>query len=282
MTAMKLFIAAGMIAFLIAGCVPFPQYQTVKNELEETRSERKQTVIDLELKLKQAEDRNYWQGVALRNSEAAKNQCAKDLMEAQAQGTYLKKISQQISDNNRALRQELNKKKSVIDLQEKVIQLLDDTKKTIETSLKDQIAAQEVEVVEEADKLKVIFVDKILFDSGSVDINARGRELLRVMADALKNANQQEILVEGHTDNVPLSAALKKRFPSNWELSTARAAAVVRFLQNEAGIKPERLSASGYSFYRPVAPNTTTEGRRQNRRIEIILGGQLEKVNNKN
>ena len=203
-------------------------------------------------------------------------------MEAKVQNTYLKKINQQISDNNRMLRQELYKKKSVIELQEKVIQLLDDTKKTIETSLKDQIAAQEVEVVEEADKLKVIFVDKILFDSGSVEINARGRELLLVMADALKNSQDQEILVEGHTDNVPLSAALKKRFPSNWELSTARAAAVVRFLQEEAGIKPERLSVRGYSFYRPVAPNTTEEGRRQNRRIEIILGGQVEKLNNEN
>ncbi|MEJ2166074.1 MAG: OmpA family protein, partial [Desulfobacterales bacterium] len=71
---------------------------------------------------------------------------------------------------------------------------------------------------------------------------------------------------------------LQKRFPSNWELSTARAAAVVRFLQEVGGIKPERLSAVGYSFFRPVAPNTTEEGRRQNRRIEIILGGQVKKM----
>jgi chemotaxis protein MotB len=194
-------------------------------------------------------------------------------MEAQVQSAYLKKINQQISDNNRVLKQDLYKKKSVIQLQEKVIQLLDDTKKTIETSLKDQIAAQEVEVVEEADRLKVIFVDKILFDSGSVEIKARGRELLSVMADALKNDKDHDILVEGHTDNVPLSAALKRRFPSNWELSAARAAAVARFLQEDAGIKPERLSVRGYSFYRPVAPNDTEAGRRQNRRIEIILGG---------
>jgi chemotaxis protein MotB len=275
MLAMKSLVAAGMMAFMLAGCVTMPQYQTLETELETTRSERDRTVSDLQLKLKQAEEKNNWLGIELRNTEASKSQLTKDLMEAQVQNTYLKKINQQISDNNRMLKQELYKKKSVIELQEKVIQLLDDTKKTIETSLKDQIAAQEVEVVEEADKLKVIFVDKILFDSGSVEINARGRESLRAMADALKNTQDQEILVEGHTDNVPLSAALKKRFPSNWELSTARAAAVVRFLQEEAGIKPERLSARGYSFYRPVAPNTTEEGRRQNRRIEITLGGQM-------
>jgi chemotaxis protein MotB len=275
MFALKSLVAAAMTALMLAGCVPMPQYRTLQTELEATRAERDRTVSDLEVKLKQAEEKNNWLGIELRNSEASKSQFSKDLMEAEVQNTYLKKINQQISDNNRMLKQELYQKKSVIELQEKVIQLLDDTKKTIETSLKDQIAAQEVEVVEEADKLKVIFVDKILFDSGSVEINARGRESLRVMADALKNSQDQEILVEGHTDNVPLSAALKKRFPSNWELSTARAAAVVRFLQEEAGIKPERLSARGYSFYRPVAPNTTEEGRRQNRRIEIILGGQV-------
>jgi chemotaxis protein MotB len=65
---------------------------------------------------------------------------------------------------------------------------------------------------------------------------------------------------------------LQKRFPSNWELSTARAAAVVRFLQEGVGIEPARLSARGYSFYRPVASNGNEDGRRQNRRIEIILG----------
>ena len=121
------------------------------------------------------------------------------------------------------------------------------------------------------DKLKVIFIDKILFDSGSVEINTRGKELLIIMAGSLKESENQEILVEGHTDDVPLKASLRKRFPSNWELSTARAAAVARFLHQAGGIEPEKLSARGYSFYRPVASNETEKGRHQNRRIEIIL-----------
>ncbi|MGD9080133.1 MAG: OmpA family protein, partial [Desulfobacterales bacterium] len=75
-----------------------------------------------------------------------------------------------------------------------------------------------------------------------------------------------------HTDDRPLGPALKEKFPSNWELSVARAAAVVRFLQKDGGVQPERLAAHGYSFYRPVATNKNKEGRRQNRRIEIILG----------
>jgi chemotaxis protein MotB len=264
----KLLIAAGLTFFLLSACVPLPQYKKLENELDASRSEKD----ELKTRLKQAEDQVYWMDLELRNCEGTRNQFLKNSTDLGAQNTYLRKINQQLLVKNKWLKKELAKKKSVIQLQGQVIQLLDDTKKTIETSLKDQIEAQEIEVVEEDDKLKVIFVDKILFDSGSADINDRGMELLQIMAGPLKDNKDQDIMVEGHTDNIPLSAALKKRFPSNWELSTARAAAVVRFLQEQGGIEPERLSARGYSFYRPIAPNTTEEGRHQNRRIEIILG----------
>ena len=244
-----------------SACVSMPtQRDEAQNELE-----------ILQAKQKQSEEKLQWMESELSKSEAARNQLSEDLKNLQTQTAYLKKINQQQLQNMETLQQELEKRQSVIQLQGKVIQLLDDTKKTIETSLKDQIIAQEIEVVEVEDKLKVIFIDKILFDSGSVEINPRGKELLKITADSLKGAKNQEIIVEGHTDNVPLGAALRKRFPSNWELSTARAAAVTRFLQQEGGIRPERLSVRGYSFYRPVASNKTEEGRRQNRRIEIIL-----------
>ena len=264
----KLLIAIGIAFFLLSACVPTPQYKKLENELEASRSGKD----ELETRLKQAEDKIYWMDLELRNCEGAKNQLLKDSTDKGAQNTYLRNINQQLLVNNKRLKRELNKKKSVIQLQGKVIQLLDDTKKTIETSLKDQIASQEIEVVEQDDKLKVIFVDKILFDSGSAEINERGMELLQIMAGSLKDNKDQDIVVEGHTDNIPLSEALKKQFPSNWELSTARAAAVVRFFQKQGGIDPVRLSARGYGFYRPVAPNNSEEGRHQNRRIEIILG----------
>lgn len=220
---------------------------------------------ELEEELKKANEQ-------LENMAAARDNCLKDLTAHQAQNAYLKKINLQLSKNLEDLRTDLSKKKSVIQLQEKVIRLLDDTKKTIETSLKDQIASQDVELVEMDDKLKVIFIDKILFDSGEVDINEQGKNVLIAIADSIRGYQNQDVVVEGHTDNVPISAESKKRFPSNWELSTARAAAVVRFLQEEGGVPPARLSVRGYSFYRPVASNDTEEGRAQNRRIEIILG----------
>ena len=84
--------------------------------------------------------------------------------------------------------------------------------------------------------------------------------------------------MEGHTDDVKIGKSLQSKFPTNWELSTARAAAVVRYLQDNAGIEPQRLTASGFSQFQPVATNKTAEGRSQNRRIDIILVPQKDKL----
>jgi chemotaxis protein MotB len=234
-------------------------------------------VLNTELKharieLYQAEEKLKTHDTELAKLQQMNSRCSDELTELRSNYAYLKNINLKLSQNAEQLNSDLEKKKSVIKLQNKVIRLLDDTKKTIETSLKDEIAAQEIELVEIEDALKVVFIDKILFDSGSIDINQKGRKLLLVVADSVRDHKDQNVVVEGHTDNKPLGPTLRERFPSNWELSTARAAAVVRFLQEEGHLQPERLSARGYSFYRPLAPNDTEEGRRQNRRIEIILG----------
>ena len=270
-----LLIIACAIATILSACLLKPQYATLDAQLEDSRSQKIQTknrLEYLESELARTERRLQLLTAERKNLQEERNKYAQDKKDLQAQYTYLKNINLQLTENIKILRLELSKKKSVIELQERVIQLLDDTKKTIETSLKDQIAAQEVEVIEAGNQLKVIFVDKILFDSGSAEINPKGKELLRVLAKSLKDNQNQDIVIDGHTDNIALTAYLMKRFPSNWELSTARASAVAHFFQEEGGIEPRRLSARGYSFYRPVAPNDSEEGRRQNRRIEIVLG----------
>ena len=269
----------GFVVMLLAACMPMPLYNETQTDLEQCRNQRDEALeelANLKAEHQQALVRHHMVEQQLAVSDAARSRQARDLKRLEAQNAYLKKINQQQQANINTLKQELEKRKSVIQLQGKVIQLLDDTKRTIESSLKDQIAAQEIEVVEVDDTLKVIFVDKILFDSGSVEINPRGKELLMIMAGSLKDSKDQNVVVEGHTDNVPLSAALRKRFPSNWELSTARAAAVARFFQEVGGIPAEKLSARGYSFYRPLASNETAEGRHQNRRIEIVLSPTKE------
>ena len=113
-------------------------------------------------------------------------------------------------------------------------------------------------------------VEKILFDSGSAVIKKDGKKVLDRVADILKTIKNQQIKVEGHTDNAPISSRLADRFPTNWELSTARATTVVRYLQ-ERGLDPALLSAEGYAEYRPVAANDTDDNKAKNRRIEIVL-----------
>ena len=119
--------------------------------------------------------------------------------------------------------------------------------------------------------LSVDVADQIFFASGSAEIKESGKTVLKKVGKALAQYNDKVIRVVGHTDNVPLTKAHRKLFPTNWELSVARATTVVRFLQDECGIKPERLVAAGRGPYQPVASNDSPESRQKNRRIEIML-----------
>jgi chemotaxis protein MotB len=119
--------------------------------------------------------------------------------------------------------------------------------------------------------LTVDVADKIFFDSGSAEIKETGMIVLKKVGEALALYPDKVIRVVGHTDNVPLSKAAQEQFSTNWELSVARATTVVRFLQDDCDIAPERLVAAGRGPYQPVAPNRTPAGRQKNRRIEIML-----------
>jgi chemotaxis protein MotB len=113
----------------------------------------------------------------------------------------------------------------------------------------------------------VISLDGTFFDSGSDQLKPSGRELLDGIAEDLLTMNNQ-IRIEGHTDSIPISTL---RFPSNWELSTARATAIVAHLVEKFGFKPERLSGSGFGEFCPIAVNDTPEGRASNRRVDIVV-----------
>lgn len=134
--------------------------------------------------------------------------------------------------------------------------------------MKDEIAAGQVEITNLQGRMAVKLTDKVLFASGSARIQTDGEAALRKLAEVLRSLDNKAMRVEGHTDNVPVNRG--GPFASNWELSSARAMAVVRFLQSE-GVDPSRLSAEGCGQYRPIADNETPEGRSQNRRIEIVL-----------
>lgn len=144
----------------------------------------------------------------------------------------------------------------------------------MQEAMKAELNSRQVAINELKGRLTLTMVESILFDSGSADVKYEGRTTLKKVADVLKDIHDREIIVAGHTDNVQIGCVLAKTYPTNWELSAARAISVVKILVSE-GVDPSDLSASGYGEYRPVADNDTLEGRAQNRRMEIILMPKL-------
>ena len=136
--------------------------------------------------------------------------------------------------------------------------------------MKTEVAQGQVTISELKGKLTVNMVDSILFDSGKAEVKEGGRAVLGKVISILKDVRDKAIRIEGHTDNVQISAQLAKRYPTNWELSAARAINVARFLQQQ-GVDPAHLSAVACGEYKPVGDNATPEGKARNRRIEINL-----------
>jgi chemotaxis protein MotB len=192
----------------------------------------------------------------IRSDEGTLAQKEAELRAAQAHGADLQALVDELSKSKRRL--ELAK----ADLERKSAEY-----EQLASALRTEIDAGRIELTELRGRTTVKMKDKILFASGSATLGKDGREALRAVAGALSNLRGKTIRVDGHTDNVPTSGGA---FGSNWELSSARALAVVRFLQ-EMGVDPTRLAAAGYGEFQPVAANDTPEGRSLNRRIEIVL-----------
>jgi len=136
--------------------------------------------------------------------------------------------------------------------------------------LSKEVEKGQLQVKQYQNMLTVELAEKIFFDSGSATLKKGGKEVLKKVGEALKGYENKIIRVVGHTDNVKVAKSLQGRFPTNWELSVARATTVVRYLQ-DVGIPPQRMVPSGRGEYDPIAPNDTREGRQKNRRIEIML-----------
>ena len=142
---------------------------------------------------------------------------------------------------------------------------------SLEDEMRTALESKDVTISQLQGKLTVNILDRVLFDSGEADLKPAGAAVLRKVAAILALHPNLKIHVIGHTDNVRIRASARNRFPSNWELSTARATAAVRFLTENAGVDPRRLGAVGYGEFRPVADNATSEGRARNRRIAITI-----------
>lgn len=151
---------------------------------------------------------------------------------------------------------------------------MNSTMKMLEEKLKEEIKSGDVSVEKKNKGIVVTFVAEILFDSGKAKVKTEGLNILKKTASVLKDVDN-EISIEGHTDNVPIKYSGWK---SNWELSTARALSVLHFLVETEGLDPDKLSATGYGEYKPIASNETADGKQKNRRVEIVIKPRVDKA----
>ncbi len=154
---------------------------------------------------------------------------------------------------------------------------MEEAKRTVQiqqqliASLKQEIVTGQVKITQLASRTTIRLKDNILFDSGEASIKPLGVAVLKKIGKALQTIRDKRIQVEGHTDSRPLRWEFREKFPTNWELSAARAAVIVRYLIDNVGIDATRLSAVGYGLYQPVASNDSPEGQQANRRVEFAL-----------
>ena len=203
-----------------------------------------------------ADDKKQLEGILKAKSDIL----SKNISELRQKVAELKVENSKLSDDIT----ELQKAK------EEKVKEVSSTYEQLLANMKNEIAKGQVTISELKGKLTVNMEAAILFDSGRADVKPEGLDILGKMVETLKNVKDKAIRIEGHTDNVQIAGALLRTFPTNWELSAARAINVTKFLQ-EKGIDPVNLYAAAFAEHKPDADNSTKEGRAKNRRIEITL-----------
>jgi chemotaxis protein MotB len=196
--------------------------------------------------------------------QSAQDQLKQQLTAEQAKSASLQQQVGDLGKNN----QELNTEKEAL---RKASEESKNQYSSLVGQLQQEVTNGQLQITQYKNMLTVDVAEKIFFASGSATLKASGQTVLKKVAAAIAPYKDKMIRVAGYTDNVKLGKALQDKFPTNWELSVARAVNVVRFLQEKGGIEPERLIASGRGEYAPIASNDTAEGRQKNRRIEIML-----------
>lgn len=270
-----LYIAGGIFLLSASGCLVAESTYLKKVEEADTLSKeltalqktyQKLTLENAALKTKfnrltedaavLSDDKKQLEGILRAKSDVL----SKNISELRQQVAELKVENERLNSDVAALQKAKEEKvKEVSSTYEKLL-----------ANMKNEISQGQVTISELKGKLTVNMEAAILFDSGRADVKPEGLEILGKMVDTLKHVNDKAIRIEGHTDNVQITGALTRVFPTNWELSAARAINVTKYLQQQ-GIDPLNMSAAAFAEYKPVADNSTKEGRAKNRRIEITL-----------
>lgn len=293
------FLALISLALLLSACVSKNTFQQKVNEADQLHKDVVQLNADID-QLQQEKQQQQQQlsklndrlvEVLQQNSKLQRNLLAANAEQERKEGDInrhqrrIDSLQDQLKDmqqtNDNLLTTIEERQNTIATLQQQVekeriakearLAKVKNTYDQLVSALENEIKRGELTISNLEGQLSVNLQNQILFDSGKTEIKKAGQKVLQSLGDVLNKFPEKALRIEGHTDNVKISSRLIETYPSNWELSTARATSVVHFLQDKVGLPGERLGAAGYSEYRPVASNETAEGRALNRRIQILL-----------
>ena len=272
---MKIFktvVAMAAVCLTMASCVSNKKYQELQlsyNSLQDSYQTQRENLIECNAEgrnLQNMLDAAYKQNEQLRKGlESLKGTLDQSMNQNQQSSVNIAKLVDEINASNKYIKQLVDAKSKSDSLN---IAL---TNKLTRSLNNDELKDVDVKVLKGV--VYISLADNMLFKSGSYEISSKARETLDKIAKIIKDYSDYDVLVEGNTDNVPIS---KTNIRNNWDLSALRASSVVQYLQNECGVNPSRLSAAGRGEYNPLADNNTETGRSRNRRTEIIITPKLD------
>ena len=270
------FLFVPCLALVLTGCVSKKKYAELQGQYDKLKTEQQSLQNDYqEAKVSIAEYTSDRNSLAARLEE--EKQRNKELQEAykKLQGSYQENVSQgqvnisklvdEINASNKFIKQLVEAKSKSDSLNQAL------TNKLTRSLTREEMNDVDVQVLKGVGYISL--ADNMLYKSGSYEIGERAGETLSKIAKIIMDYKDYDVLVEGNTDNVPIS---QKNIRNNWDLSALRASSVVQALQNQYGVDPKRLSAAGRGEYNPVASNNTEKGKQRNRRTQIIITPKLD------
>ncbi len=256
----KILLLTASAALLLSSCVSQKKYAELETKQRETQDQLNTATVKLNSCLDE-KSRLGQQINTLNNQNAALLNNVGDL------ATLSVKEAQNLEKSLESIKE----KDMKIQRMQDALTKKDSVTLALVTSLKGVLGNMNDEDIQINVEKGVVYVsisDKLLFDSGRWNVTNRAKDVLGKVATVVKNRPNIEFMVEGHTDDQAIKTAV---IEDNWDLSVKRATSVVRILQNEFGVPPERMTAAGRSYYIPLATNATSEGRSQNRRTRIVI-----------
>ncbi len=264
--------AAAAVCMLATSCASKKDLVNCQNENRELQSSyqtAKEQLAGANARVTSLEEQLAAQKQALQDQKAAYSRLQKTLDQsvanAQQNNISIDKLVDQINESNQYIRH-LVEVKSKSDSLNMVL-----TNNLTRSLSKEELKEVDVQVLKGV--VYISLADNMLYKSGSYEINSRAEETLSKIAKIIMDYKDYDVLIEGNTDNVPIS---RENIRNNWDLSCLRASSVVQYLQNHYGVDPKRLTAGGRGEYNPIATNDTEVGKQRNRRTQIIITPKLD------